>query len=58
MTNVGGTTNIVAMSIVRRVSSVSTITTRNNKDIKSIFGVHVWHELPTGELKRTLNMGL
>ena len=30
-------------SVVRRVSSVSTITTRNNKDIKSIFGANVHH---------------
>ena len=29
--------------VVRRVSSVSTITTRNNKDIKSIFGADVHH---------------
>ena len=33
----------VAMSVVRRVLSVSTITTRNNKDIKSIFGADVHH---------------
>ena len=33
----------VALSVVRRVSSVSTITTRNNKDIKSIFGADVHH---------------
>ena len=33
----------VAMSVVRRVSSVSTITTRNNKDSKSIFGADVHH---------------
>ena len=32
-----------ALSVVRRVSSVSTITTRNNLDIKSIFGVNVHH---------------
>ena len=30
-------------SVVRRVSSVSTITTKNNKDIKSIFGANVHH---------------
>ena len=29
--------------VVRRVSSVSTITTRDNKDIKSIFGANVYH---------------
>ena len=29
--------------VVRRVSSVSTITTKNNKDIKSIFGANVHH---------------
>ena len=29
--------------VVRRVSSVSTITTRNNSDIKSIFGANVQH---------------
>ena len=33
----------VALSGVCRVSSVSTITTRNNKDIKSIFGADVHH---------------
>ena len=33
----------VAMSVVRRVSSVSTITNRNNKDIKSIVGADVHH---------------
>ena len=33
----------VALSVVRRVSSVSTITTRNNEDIKSIFGANVYH---------------
>ena len=32
-----------ALSVVRRVSSVSTITTRNYKDIKSIFGADVHH---------------
>ena len=30
-------------SLVRRVSSVSTITTRNNLDIKSLFGLNVHH---------------
>ena len=30
-------------SVVCRVSSVSTITTRNNQDIKSIFGANVHH---------------
>ena len=30
-------------SAILRVSSVSTITTRNNKDIKSIFGADVHH---------------
>ena len=33
----------MALSGVRRVSSVSTITTRNNSDIKSIFGANVYH---------------
>ena len=33
----------MALSVVRRVSSVSTITTRNNEDIKSIFGANVQH---------------
>ena len=33
----------VTLSVVRRVSSVSTMTTRNNKDIKSIFGADVHH---------------
>ena len=33
----------VVLSGVRHVSSVSTITTRNNKDIKPIFGVNVHH---------------
>ena len=33
----------VALSVVHRVSSVSTITTRNNKDIKSLFGADVHH---------------
>ena len=33
----------VALSGVRLVSYVSTITTRNNKDIKSIFGAIVHH---------------
>ena len=35
----------MALSVVCRVSSVSTITTRNNKDIKSIFGADV-HNVP------------
>ena len=30
-------------SVVRRVSSVSTITTRNNLDIKSIFDANIHH---------------
>ena len=30
-------------SVVRRVLSLSTITTRNNKDFKSIFGTNVHH---------------
>ena len=33
----------VELSIVCRVSSVSTITTRNNYDIKSILGANVHH---------------
>ena len=33
----------LALSIVRRVSSVATITTRNNKAIKSIFSANVYH---------------
>ena len=33
----------LALSIVRRVSSVSTITTRNNEAIKSIFSANVYH---------------
>ena len=31
------------LSVIRRVSTVSTITTRNNKDIKSICGANVHH---------------
>ena len=31
------------LGVVHRTSSVSTITTRNNKDIKSIFGADVHH---------------
>ena len=30
-------------SVVRHVSSLSTLTTRNKKDIKSIFGANVYH---------------
>ena len=30
-------------SVIRHVLSVSTITTRNNKDIKSVFGANVHH---------------
>ena len=33
----------LALPFVRRVSSVSTITTRNNEAIKSIFGTNVHH---------------
>ena len=33
----------LALSVVRRVSSVSTITTRNNEAIKSIFSANVYH---------------
>ena len=33
----------LASSVVRRVSPVSTITTRNNEAIKSIFSVNVYH---------------
>ena len=33
----------VALSVLRRESSVSTVTTRNNLDIKSIFGASVHH---------------
>ena len=33
----------MALSVVRLVSPVSTITTRNNQDIKSIFGANVHH---------------
>ena len=33
----------MASSVVHCVLSVSTITTRNNYDIKSIFGVNVYH---------------
>ena len=38
-----------SLSVVRYVSSVSTITTRNNKAIKSIFGANVFkhvHHVP------------
>ena len=30
-------------SVVRHVSSVSTITPRNNQDMKSMFGANVYH---------------